>query len=80
LVLIFSKSPVWVVSVIEKDVTLEDEDIPNKHSLKLFESLRHSKKLWTFKDAGHNTLPLAQELPWWQEVMQFVSGQNGGSP
>jgi len=58
----------------------EDEVIPNKHSLKLFESLRHSKKLWTFKDANHNTLLLAQELSWWQEVMQFVSGQNGGSP
>lgn len=58
----------------------EDEVIPNKHSLKLFESLHHTKKLWTFKDAGHNTLPLAQELPWWQEVMRFVSGQNGVSP
>jgi len=58
----------------------QDEVIPHKHGLKLFESLRHSKKLWTFKDAGHNTLPLAQELPWWQEVMQFVSWQNGVSP
>ncbi len=58
----------------------EDEVIPNKHSLKLFESLRHSKKLWIFKDAGHNTLPLAQELSWWQEIMQFVSGQSGVSP
>ena len=54
----------------------KDEIIPNKYSLKLFESLHHRKKLWTFKDAGHNTLPLAQELSWWQEVMQFVSGQN----
>lgn len=58
----------------------QDEIIPNKRSLKLFESLRHSKKLWTFKAAGHNTLPLNQALPWWQEVMQFVSGQNGVSP
>lgn len=58
----------------------EDEVIPYKHGLKLFESLHRSKKIWTFKDAGHNTLPLAQETPWWQEVMQFVSGQNGVSP
>ena len=52
----------------------QDEIIPNKHSLKLFESLHPRKNLWTFKDAGHNTLPLTDELPWWQEVMQFVSG------
>lgn len=51
----------------------QDEIIPNKYSLKLFESLPHKKKLWTFKDAGHNTLPLYQDLPWWQEVMQFVN-------
>lgn len=54
----------------------KDEIIPNKYSLKLFESLRSPKKLWTFKDAGHNTLPMFQQLPWWQEVMQFVNGQN----
>lgn len=54
----------------------EDEIIPNKYSLKLFESLHERKKIWVFKDANHNTLPLNQELLWWQEVMQFVSGQN----
>jgi len=58
----------------------KDEIIPAKYSLKLFESLQHPKKIWTFKDAGHNTLPLAEELPWWQEVMQFVSGRNEESP
>lgn len=58
----------------------QDEVIPNKRSLKLFESLPHRKKLWTFKDAGHNTLPLSQKLSWWQEVTQFVSGQNEVSP
>ncbi len=58
----------------------QDEIIPNKNSLKLFESLRQPKKLWSFKSANHNTLPLNQALPWWQAVMQFVSGQNGVSP
>ncbi len=53
----------------------QDEIIPSQYSLKLFESLRHRKKLWTFKDAGHNTLPLQQGLSWWQEVMQFVDDQ-----
>jgi pimeloyl-ACP methyl ester carboxylesterase len=61
-------------------VAEKDEIIPAKYSLKLFESLRHAKKLWTFKGAGHNTLPLAEGLSWWQEVMQFVSGRNEGSP
>jgi len=58
----------------------QDEIIPNKYSLKLFESLPQRKKLWTFKDAGHNTLPMNRELPWWQEVMQFVNSQNPPSP
>ncbi len=58
----------------------QDEVIPNKHSLKLFESLRQPKKIWSFKGANHNTLPLGEALPWWQEVMQFVSGQSGGHP
>lgn len=55
----------------------EDEIIPNECSLNLFDSLHNRKRLWTFKDAGHNSLPLAPELTWWQEVMQFVAGQNG---
>jgi hypothetical protein len=58
----------------------KDEIIPAKYSLKLFESLHPHKKLWTFKGAGHNTLPLAEGLPWWQEVMQFVSGRSEVSP
>jgi uncharacterized protein len=55
----------------------QDEIIPGKYTLKLFESLHYHKKLWTFKDAGHNTLPLNPMLSWWQEVMQFVNDQNG---
>ncbi|MGZ4970924.1 MAG: alpha/beta hydrolase [Methylobacter sp.] len=51
----------------------QDEIIANKYSLKLFESLHHRKKLWAFKNAGHNTLSLNQGLSWWQEVMQFVN-------
>jgi pimeloyl-ACP methyl ester carboxylesterase len=58
----------------------DDQIIPNKYSLNLFDSLHHRKRLWTFKDAGHNSLPLAPAMPWWQEVMQFVAGQNGVSP
>jgi fermentation-respiration switch protein FrsA (DUF1100 family) len=51
----------------------QDEIIPSQYSLKLYESLTHRKKLWTFKGAGHNTMPLHQNASWWQEVMQFVN-------
>ena len=55
----------------------EDEIIPNKYSLNLFDSLHCRKRLWTFKDAGHNSMPLAPGLTWWQEVIQFIAGQSG---
>jgi pimeloyl-ACP methyl ester carboxylesterase len=58
----------------------DDQIIPNKYSLNLFDSLPPRKRLWTFKGAGHNTLRLAPGLPWWQEVMQFIAGQSGVSP
>jgi uncharacterized protein len=57
----------------------DDEIIPNTCSLNLFKSLHYRKQLWRFKDAGHNSLPLAPELPWWKEVMEFVTGQRGES-
>lgn len=50
----------------------KDEVIPNQNTLKLFDSLTTPKKMWVFPDAGHNTLPLAPEQPWWQEVMSFL--------
>lgn len=57
-----------------------DRIIPNKYSLNLFDLLPPRKRLWTFKGADHNSLPLAPGLPWWQEVMQFVAGQSGVFP
>jgi hypothetical protein len=51
----------------------EDEIIPKKYGLGLFDPLHQRKRLWTFKDAGHNSLPLVPELPWWQDIMQFVA-------
>ncbi|MGZ5025967.1 MAG: alpha/beta hydrolase [Methylobacter sp.] len=50
----------------------QDEIIPGQLTLKLYESLTHRKKLWTFKNAGHNTMPLDQDQPWWQDIMDFV--------
>lgn len=51
-----------------------DETIPNRLSLKLFESVTSSKRLWKFEGSGHNSWPLDPELEWWKEVMEFVSG------
>lgn len=55
-------------------VTLADEDevIPYRHTLALFESLPARKKLWRFEQASHNTLPLESWRPWWREAMQFI--------
>ena len=50
----------------------QDQVIPNKLTLSLFDSLSAEKKLWQFDNAGHNSLPLSSELIWWKEVMQFV--------
>lgn len=56
-----------------------DEIIPVKYGDRLFDSLRHRKKRWRFKGSNHNDLPLAPGMPWWQEVMQFVSDQEGSA-
>ena len=53
-------------------VAKKDEIIPNKHSLLLFKSLSSQKKLWEFENAGHNDWPTSAQLPWWNEVMQFI--------
>lgn len=50
----------------------DDKIIPNRYSLNLYESLQYHKRLWSFENADHNSLPLASELAWWQEVMDFI--------
>ena len=50
----------------------QDEVIPNRRTLALFDALPEQKKLWRFENAGHNSLPLASSQPWWQEVMRFI--------
>lgn len=50
----------------------KDEIIPNQHTLNIFDSISGPKKIWTFPDAGHNTLPFAPENLWWKEVMSFI--------
>ena len=50
----------------------QDEVIPNRRTLSLFDALPPGKKLWRFDHASHNTLPLEPWRPWWQEAMQFI--------
>jgi pimeloyl-ACP methyl ester carboxylesterase len=51
----------------------QDEVIPNRNTLALYETLPEKKKLWRFDNAGHNSLPLEPWHPWWQEAMQFIA-------
>ena len=63
------------VAVIMAD---QDEVIPNRLTMKLYDSLKSSKRLWVFPRAGHNSWPTAPERAWWSEVMGFVTGRGDG--
>ncbi len=51
----------------------DDEVIPVQHGKKLYDSLTAKKKLWLFENARHNEIPIAAELQWWKEVIEFIS-------
>jgi pimeloyl-ACP methyl ester carboxylesterase len=53
----------------------KDQVIPNKRTQKLFTSLVGNKRIWQFEQAGHNTIPVSDDLLWWQEVMDFLTKQ-----
>ena len=59
-------------------LAMQDKIIPNKYSLKLFNKLSCRKKIWEFPGADHNTMPVSSNLPWWTEVMQFLSRDSDG--
>ena len=50
-----------------------DEIIPNKQTMALYEAIRTPKRLWVFKNASHNSWPIAPEEKWWREVTDFTS-------
>lgn len=50
----------------------QDEVIPNRSTMALYDALPEKKRLWRFAQAGHNTLPMAAWNTWWQEAMQFI--------
>lgn len=54
----------------------KDEVIPVKHGKHLYTALAAEKKLWIFEGAGHNDVPAAPHLDWWQEVVDFISSDH----
>ena len=54
-------------------ISEQDEVIPPKFGLNLYNSVTNTKKLWIFKNAGHNSFPNATQEIWWQEVVDFIS-------
>ncbi len=56
-------------------VAENDEVIPKRHGIRLYESIKGSKKLWEFRRAHHNTWPAGSREAWWDEVLAFLGGQ-----
>lgn len=54
-------------------VAQKDEVVPPQFGLNLYDSIENDKKLWTFKNAGHNSLPIDPNEAWWQEVLYFIT-------
>jgi uncharacterized protein len=50
-----------------------DRIIPKDVSMKLFQQIESSKKLWIFEKAGHNDWPNFIHDSWWSEVMAFIA-------
>jgi hypothetical protein len=50
-----------------------DEIVPARLGRRLFERYSGRKKLWTQPQAGHNTLDLSADNPWWSEVETFLA-------
>ena len=50
-----------------------DEVIPVQHGKDLYDSIAARKRLWLFEKARHNEMPSEAGLPWWKEVLGFIS-------
>lgn len=53
-----------------------DKVIPNRHTIGLYDTLGAPKRLWRFKNAGHNSWPTGPNENWWKEAMGFVATAN----
>ena len=60
------KGPVAVM------VAEQDQTIPRRFGLHLYDGLSEPKKLWLFPGAGHTDWPDAPDEQWWGEVVDFL--------
>lgn len=51
-----------------------DDIVPVRHAEELFTLLPKDKQIWIIKRAGHNDWSMLMDMPKWQEIMDFVSG------
>jgi uncharacterized protein len=63
------KGPVAVV------MSGHDSTIPNRFTLKLYDSIATRKMFHKFENSGHNDWPSAPGELWWKDVTMFVSGR-----
>jgi esterase/lipase len=54
-------------------VAEKDEIIPREQAQELYDSLKTQKRMWVFKDSGHNTWPASPREKWWQEVADLLT-------
>lgn len=54
-------------------VAENDEVIPPRHGLRLFELLANRKRLWIMPGTGHNWWHAAVDSGWWREVFGFLT-------
>ena len=53
----------------------QDEIIPNQQTLAFFEAIHSPKRLWVFKNAGHNSWPISPQEKWWLETANFTDSR-----
>ena len=54
----------------------QDEVIPIVHARNLYNSLSSKpKRMWAFREAGHNDWSMYADEVWWKEVMEFIAGK-----
>jgi pimeloyl-ACP methyl ester carboxylesterase len=57
-----------------------DEIIPAEFGRRLFDTYDGPKRLWVQETATHNTLDYNPEMPWWDEVTDFLLQHRAGEP
>jgi alpha-beta hydrolase superfamily lysophospholipase len=53
----------------------DDEVVPNKLTLRLYNSVQRNGHLWIIPHANHNTWVLSVSQQWWNRVFSFLEGK-----